>query len=307
MTMKTLRTIAVLAAACLAWASFGLAQDAPKDDALDNLLKKLDAPKAEGQPKTDGQPKTEDKAKTDGQGKPSAPSGSLAPKDQALDSLLEKLGETQETPAPKGRPGQPGPGGPMPPPPPGPGQPDPSALNGKAKDLDEHLEELTGRKRKKKDQEQDGQGSGPLSDVIKQMRDVEQRLGKPDTGEETRQKQEQIVKKLDQIIEQIQNSPGGGGGKSRIREVRQAGNKPGGQQGGPGAQGNTGAGTGPMKPAKPASKSVLAFDKNEWGHLPPELRREVENAFKEEPLPDRIDWINRYFLSVSKKGQSRVE
>jgi hypothetical protein len=327
MTMITPRSCALLVAACLGWASFGLSQDAPKDDALDKLLKKLedkqkaeaktegqpktdDAPKAEGKTKTEGEPKADDPSKSDGKPKPSAPgqsSGSLAPKDQALDNLLEKLGETREKPSPSGRPGAAGSGDQNPPAPPGPGQPDQGALKGKAKDLDEHLEELTGRKRKKKDQEQDGEGSGPLSDVIKQMRDVEQRLSKPDTGEETRQKQEQIVRKLDQVIEQLRNSAGQQG-KARIRTVEQAGNKPGGQQGGPGAQGNTGRGVGAMKPANPPKHSVLAGDKSAWGHLPEQLRQEVDNVFnKEMPLPERVEWISRYYLSVNKKSQSREE
>jgi hypothetical protein len=318
MTMLTSRRFAFLVAACLGWAYPGLAQETPKDDALDKLLKTLEAkqkadgagksegqPKTEGQPKAGEQPKTDGKPKTEGQPKPSTGGGTLAPKDQALDSLLEKLGETEETPSPNGRP-TPGPGGQNPPAPTGPGKPDPAALNGGEQDLDQHLEELTGRKRKKKDQQQDGEGSGPLSDVIKQMRDVEQRLGKPDTGEETRQKQEQIVRKIDQVIEQLRNSSGQSG-KMTIREVRQAGNKPGGQQGGQGAQGNNANGVGPSRPNNPNNKSVLFTGKHEWGHLPSELRKEMDNVFKEEPLPERIDWISRYYLSVNKKGQSKEE
>ena len=37
------------------------------------------------------------------------------------------------------------------------------------------------------------------------MREVEERLGKPDTGEETRKKQTEIVKNLEQLIEQMRN------------------------------------------------------------------------------------------------------
>ena len=62
-----------------------------------------------------------------------------------------------------------------------------------------------------------------------------------------------------------------------------------------------------MKPANPNNKSVLFNGKDSWGHLPPELRQAMDNIFKEEPLPDRIDWISRYYLSVNKKGQSRGE
>jgi hypothetical protein len=293
--LAPLRTIIVILATAFWWTPPGLAQDAPKDDALDKLLKKLE----EGQPPAvkaaDPKAKSDGPAKKDG-----AKPGDVAPKDQALDSLLEKLGETGETPAPSGRGG--GHGEPAQPPT-GPGQD--GELKGKAKDLDEHLEELTGRRRKKKDG--DGEGSGPLSDVIKQMREVEERLGKPDTGEDTRQRQGQIVKKLDTIIEQLKNSSGQGQGRMVIREVRQAGQKPGNQKGGPGASGNAAQGVGPMKPAKPATQSVVAVDKHVWGHLPDELRGVMNNVFKEEALPDKADVIRRYYLSVSKKGQSREE
>ena len=65
-------------------------------------------------------------------------------------------------------------------------KPKDQGLQGKDKEIDEQLEEFAGKKRKKKDGEQE-EGSGPLGEVIKEMRDVEQRLGKPDTGEETQQ------------------------------------------------------------------------------------------------------------------------
>ncbi len=76
-------------------------------------------------------------------------------------------------------------------------------MKGRDKAVDEHLEELTGKRRKKKSEEEDG---GPLSEVVKQMREVERRLSQPDTGEETRKKQEQIVKKIETLIEQARSS-----------------------------------------------------------------------------------------------------
>ena len=41
------------------------------------------------------------------------------------------------------------------------------------------------------------------------MRDVEQRLGQPDTGEETRKKQGEIVQDLESILKQLRNSLSG--------------------------------------------------------------------------------------------------
>jgi hypothetical protein len=66
-------------------------------------------------------------------------------------------------------------------------------------------------------------------------------------------------------------------------------------------------GVGLQKPAAPRPKSVVSADKNPWGHLPPDLRAEMDNVFKEEGLPEKLDLIKRYYTSVSKKSLSREE
>lgn len=301
--LQTLSLAATLASTILC-ASFGLAQDRaqPRDDALDGLLKKLEEAKA---PDT-AKPSASEKDKT---GTPRK-SGDLESKDKALDSLLEKLGETTETPAPDDKPrGAPGPGRDQPPGQPGKGQDKPKGddLKGEAKDLDQHLEELTGRKPKKKgrDQERDGDGNSPLAKVIKEMRDVEQRLGKPDTGEETRKKQAEIVKNLETLIEQLKKSSSQSQGKTK----KMLGMKPGSQPASKSDQ-NQGAmakGVGKSMPEKPTSKRSLAGGKDEWGHLPEALRMEMENVFKEEGLPKKVELIRRYYLSLSKKMLVREE
>ncbi len=140
-----------------------------------------------------------------------------------------------------------------------------------------------------------------MGDLIKQMREVEQRLGKPDTGDETRQKQTQIVKRLDGLIEQMRLVRS----KSQMMRMMRTGQQPGqrGEQAGTDPQ----QGVGLQKPAAPRPKSVVSADKNPWGHLPPDLRAEMDNVFKEEGLPDKLDLIKRYYLSVSKKSLSREE
>jgi hypothetical protein len=323
---------------------------APKDDALDRLLEKLDessaAPKAKpdapdaktgaGQAKAKDEAKDKDKDKakdkdqkqaqdkadaTKAQGKTEGEKakGDVAPKDQALDNLLEKLGETKDRPDAQDerRGGRPMPGegedkdkdkdkdkGPgNEPMPPKAEQPDPGDLTGKDKTIDERLEELTGRKRKKK-QGQDEDGSGPLSQVIKEMREVEQRLGKTDTGEETRKRQTEIVRNIDQLIEQLRNSSSQSRGK-QIRTVSEAGQKPGSN---PGQTPGANAGGAPnTKPAKPESKHAKVGSKDEWGHLPPELQQERAIAGDEEMLAAKQELIRLYFLSVSKKKLSRGE
>jgi len=305
MTMSTFRLVPFAAAlvATLAWASTGLAfEDAQsKDEALEGLIDSLEKAK-KGEPgKPAGQAEEPSSAKASGP-KASKPEGKgeVAPKDQALDSLLEKLGETTETPAPAGKP-QPS----DEPTPPKSDKPDPDGLESKDKPLDDRLEELTGRRKKKdKDEEQKGEGSGPLAQVIKEMRDVEKRLQEPDTGEETRKKQAEIVKNLDTIIEQLRSTSSNSKSKS-MRMIKQAGLKPGSQPGtDPGSNGGHAQN---VKPAKPTGKPSLAAGKDEWGHLPEELRQEMANVFKEEYLTSKFDLIRRYYLSVSQKSLVREE
>ncbi|MGZ3316259.1 MAG: hypothetical protein ACXU95_03060, partial [Isosphaeraceae bacterium] len=169
-------------------------------------------------------------------------------------------------------------------------------LQGKDKEIDDKLEEFAGKKRKKKGGEQE-EGSGPLGEIIKEMRDVEQRLGKPETGEDTQSKQKRIVKQIDTLIQQMKQS--GSSSSMAMRRVRQQGQKPGDQPGQtPGANA---AGAPPMKPAKPSDRHAPAGGKDIWGHLPEELRQEMENTFKEEALPKQAELIRRYYLSVAKQ------
>jgi hypothetical protein len=327
--MSVKRTVGACALAIVIAAGTGRtwAQDGgkTKDDALEALLKELNEPakpgaKSDKAAKTQGQKeepageKSASGSSTDKtgkaaaakQGKPSAPktpeAAKVAPKDQALDELLGKLGETKDEPTPEDHPPGGGPGeGPRQPPPGG--KPGADKLGGKDKDLDERLEELTGRKKKKRSSA-DQERTGPIGDMIKEMRDVEQRLGKPDPSEATQKKQKQIVKRIETLIEQAKQS-GSSMGQLTIRRVRQPGQQQGQQ---PGDQ--TGAlarGAPPMKPMKPTSQHSTAGGKDVWGHLPAELRQIMENSFKETGLDSRRELIERYFLSVGKGTLVRGE
>ena len=299
-------TTAALLAAAFGWSAQALARDDPKDDALDQTLEKIDARTAD--PKEAPKAGCGDAPAPAAKGKPAAekPLGEVAPKDEAIDSLLEKLGETVETPAPKER-TAPKPKEGDEPPKPG-DAPKPDELKGQDKTIDERLEERTGRKKKKPDQQ--GEGSGPLSETIKQMREVEKRLGEPDTGEETRKKQAEIVKKLDSVLEQLRSvemKPGKG--KPKPGEMKPGGKQPGskpgegsmaGSQPGKGQQGNT-------KPKPPGDKKPSPSEKNVWGHLTAADQIEKDNAFQERALPTKESLIDRYYLSVAKKAATRGE
>jgi hypothetical protein len=333
MIMSTTRVIfqTLALAATIGWTAYCPAQERgkpkEKDEALDSLIEKLSAPDQAGtpaskprQPDAAGQPARPEapKGRDNGVGAkagkretPAKPgSGDVSSQDKELDELLEKLGETKDEPAPRdrsrARPQSGEPAEPSGPAPAGGEKPKDKAkapdLQGKDKEIDERLEEFTGRKRKKSRPEQE-EGSGPLGQIIKEMRDVEQKLGKPETGEDTQSKQKQIVKKLETLIEQMKQS--GASGSMALRMIRQQGQMPGDKSGQtPGA--NAG-GAPPMKPAKPSERHALAGGKDIWGHLPDELRQEMDNVFKEEALPTKQDTIRRYYLSVSKKKLVRGE
>ena len=300
------------------------AQDTPpkkeKDEALDRLLEKLDGAKpADKKEEVKSKKKEEAKVekKASGEAAPKSDSGPTAkkpaevsPKDKALDNLLEKLGETEDKPSPDDR--RPAPGGSNLPDTDkekdkdqqkGKGdKPAPKSLTGKDKSTDEHLEELTGKIKKKKG---DDEANSSMQQVIKEMREVEERLGKPDTGEETRKKQQEIVKNLDTMIEKMRQSSAQQ--KMQKKQKQIAGMNPGQQ---PGQQndeaGNTGGNAPHQKPEKPQTGGRHPVGgKDTWGHLPPELRQEMENVFTEDFLPRKKEKINRYYLDLTKKTVTR--
>ncbi len=261
---------------------------------------------AKGQKTSDGQAS----AKPGKADQPKAKSAdSLSGDDQEVDDLLKKLGETTETPAPDDRPrgGAGGKPDKTQPPSPGgkPGQPpDRSKLSGKDRETDEHLEELTGRKRRKKND--DGERTGPAGELIKQMRDIEQKLQKPDTGETTREEQKKVVKRIDQLIEEIRRSGQSSMMRTVVRRVRRPGQRPGQQQPG-GKEGALARGAPLQKPARPTTRHANVGGKNIWGHLPDELRQQIENMSDELPLSARQELIDRYYLSVNKGKLIREE
>lgn len=310
---------AFLFLAALVWCSSASSQEPgkEKDDALDSLIEKLAGPEKDDRAAKEGKDATENP----GQGgkeaslersqppKPSGGkpgSGDVSSKDKELDELLEKLGETKDEPSAPERPqGRPLPGDSPEPDRSGPVDTDKSkekdrirksALQGKDRELDERLEELAGKKRKKNQSSQE-QGGSPLGQIVKQMRDVEERLGKPDTSETTQGKQKQIVKQIDTLIQQMKQS--GGQSKMAMRKIQQAGQKPGSQQGQ--TAGANAGGAPNSKPEQPSKRHSLAGGKDIWGHLPAELRQEMENVFKEDALESAQDLIRRYYTSLAKR------
>jgi hypothetical protein len=274
------RTAAICLTTALAIAGAGLAwsQDPSQDDALDRLLEKAQSESKPGDKKA---PK----------------SGAAVDKD--LDSLLEKIGQSSDAPKAKGKAGGARP--PIDPPKDG-VAPRPDDLDPAKRGLDEHLERfLRIKKKQEEEQQQQDPSEGDLAEAIKRMREVEQRLDEKDTGDQTQEKQREIVKKLETMIKQARMASSQGKGRGRQRGAQQAGRQ--GQQQGQDPA-STAAGVGPQIPKKPTATSVLAENRDEWAGLPARDRDEMENVFKESALPTRQSLIDRYYISINRKSTS---
>ena len=51
-----------------------------------------------------------------------------------------------------------------------------------------------------------------------------------------------------------------------------------------------------------SGRDAVANNKDTWGHLPPEIRAEIDNMFNELELPAKRRLIDRYYLSVARKS-----
>lgn len=228
--------------------------------------------------------------------------GALDDKDAEIDKLLEKFLGGEDAPETKDEPRnplQPGAGRGQPATKPG----EADQLNPDDQRLDQRLEEILGRRRKRDDQPSDPQ-SGQMAEMIKRMRQAQEKLEQPDTGEETQEIQREILKQIETALRQARQSSSSSRQRrmtpeemAQLAQLQQQGNDP------------EGRGTTPGAAEKPNfnNRSDLAKIKDEWGHLPPELRQEMNNIFKEEMLESRKALIERYYLSVARKSRSNPQ
>ncbi|WP_169976641.1 hypothetical protein [Tautonia rosea] len=170
--------------------------------------------------------------------------------------------------------------------------------------FDDYLRRLLGRIDPPKDEDQRQQASkegGPLSETMEKMREVEKRLSELDTGGQTREQQEQIVRDFDELLRRIRQQQ-----QQQQRQQQQtemAGQQP--QDQGQDQNGeNNGEQTG-APPKTPEQNPALVNAKDSWGHLQDSLREVMGNVSRMMPLDQRRELIERYFLSVAKKGVER--
>ena len=293
--MSALRNFGAALAVTLA----ALAPAAAQDDELDRLLREIEGG-APADSKPDGAEQPD--ARDDGDGpKPASEPAGLDDKSSEVDRLLEGLiGPRTDRPTAEGD----GPEG---------GPDAPGALGDEAKDnlgrddqaFDDYLRRLLGRiDPEKEDRGSDGQSGaegGPLADTMKKMREVEKRLSELDTGANTRERQEQIVRDFDQLLQQLRQQ------QQQQQQQQQETKMAGPQQPKPGENpsGESDGRENGSPPRTPEQNPAMVNAKDSWGHLQDSLREVMGNVSRMMPLEQKRGLIERYFTSVAKRSVDR--
>lgn len=147
--------------------------------------------------------------------------------------------------------------------------------------------------------------------AVSEMYQVSERIGKEaDTSRDVQRDQEEIVKKLDQIIETAEKCQGGGKGSPKSgppkekkqngsQKNQQQGKKPGQQQqqasagSTPGKSGGVTGGSGITTP--------LAELRERWGSLPGRVREQLMQGVQEKVSPVYREWTEQYYKRLAEE------
>jgi hypothetical protein len=169
-----------------------------------------------------------------------------------------------------------------------------------AEDLQEKIREITNR-------------------IAKNIGQAEERLQKKDSGEVTQQTQRDIVRDLDELIEQTrrqqqqqqQSSSSSSSSsqrnqqarKNRTQQSRASGNRP--QQSQPENQsGNNPRGG---KSGQEGMSKLADLYKDVWGHLPETLRQEMDQYSREQFMAKYADLLKQYYATIAEKGRRKEQ
>jgi hypothetical protein len=158
--------------------------------------------------------------------------------------------------------------------------------------------------------------------VSQNMHLAEERLGRRDPGENTRQIQRDVLKDLDSLIEQAkrqqrqqtQNASGSFRPRDHRREMagnqerRQGRRQPKSESmPRPQQQQTANAGGGSDKEKSKAMNKIADLYKGVWGHLPETLRQEMDQYAKEHFIPKYGDLLKQYYATIAEKGHRKGE
>jgi hypothetical protein len=198
------------------------------------------------------------------------------------------------------------------PPPPAPSEKKPAPpKENKKSDEDKSEPEATAHELEEKIQE-------VMNRLTKNMRDADERLQKKDPGETTQLVQRDIVKDLDELIQQTRrrqqqqqqqqsSSSQSQNDKQRQRNrqmqrqqsMEQPQNATSQMQNRPGTNARGGNGT-----ADKANRMADIY-KDIWGHLPETLRQEMEQYSREQFMAKYNDLLKQYYATIAEKGRKK--
>ncbi len=157
-----------------------------------------------------------------------------------------------------------------------------------------------------------------MNRISQNMNRVEERLGKKDPGETTQQTQRDIVRDLDDLIDQTKrqqqqqqqnpssaSSPMRGGGK-RLQKNQSAG-KPAAQNQANQRQDQRGNNAQGGNAKREGSSKVADLYKDVWGHLPETLRQEMDQYSREQFMAKYNDLLKQYYATIAEKGRRKSE
>lgn len=190
----------------------------------------------------------------------------------------------------------------------------------------------------------DDEGADKLERAVKGMRSAGGKLDEGITTDETQKIQKQVIKDLEDIIDQLENPPpnqgggggGGGGGKgggssssssrnrqsggsSSLRLRRPQGSSsrtPGTKSQQAGAEQKSGAkesdqgtesSTQTREDRKAAEEAARRrkLEMDVWGHLPPHLREELLSTYGNRMLPKYEQMVKQFYEALSTQGDSK--
>lgn len=185
--------------------------------------------------------------------------------------------------------------------------------------LDQLREWLSGKSDKQS-------GDNPLERAVRGMRAARERIAQKNTGPETRALQEQAVKDLEELLNALKQPPppsdksqqNQSSSKLSFRQPQTTQAQPESEpQPGAGQQ----AGAPPQQAGKKTEKERNAANsadrldkgkadaaeqarrdriaKDVWGHLPPHVRQELLNVYREKFLPKYEDLVRRYYEALA--------
>ncbi len=156
----------------------------------------------------------------------------------------------------------------------------------------------------------------PLIRIEQKMRQVEQRLNQRDAAAETQSLQQQIAQELKVLLEQLQQQQQQQSQNQQNSQQQQQSASSSDQQNQQQSASSNPSNQAANKPAEDSEERLGKVDEEQikpedlkelfqraWGHLPPQVRQQMQAAAQEQFLPKYEMLIEDYFQRLAEEGQ----